>query len=467
MKKLCFVLAVLLLLTGCVSDPTPAVTLQPTATTAPEETVVPTQTTSPPETTENYPILETTPDGEIVIPDFDIPEYEGELLVPYDPDREVCILFKETFDYYASSYFSGTSGYILTTKPYAVEDIQLITDMRNELEVTVTDLTKYIWDKESYPDVGKFSGDRMNAIHYISMQGGDWYEIAKATKAHVWLATAGDEYRKLTGGTMPAVLAQKIRDLSEQFGQLAWGYGYSDAFEQYTLSETPGFYCYQIEVRFNRNSYVEETVNDVSVRIGNKTYPVDVTWHFHTDSDPNYRNIHDWKYLTELNSRQIVRPIQWNPFNGGYLLAEEAMYFQAQKDITITGLRCEDIDAKVLGCRVYIESDKGNMDFHWDMQQPLDISQGARVKIDPIFYSQEFEDFSFNYSMRMTLDYEVNNKAYSAVQQFKVGTSFPAFWDVYLTVFEGVDIGGYYVCFNSVISEGADWMHYIPESWKQ
>lgn len=469
MKKMCLLLVLLLLLTGCVNEPTPAVTLQPTVTTSPEETLLPTQTTMPPEATEgeNKAIFETTPDGEIVIPDFGIPEYEGELLFPYDPDRDVYILFKDTFDFYPGAYFHTAHGYIMTKKPYAVEDIQLITDMRNEMEVKITDLTEVTWNKDNHANIGHVSSMEMSAYHYISMLGGDWYEIAQATKTGIWAFTAPMEIAEQNGGRIPTDLSNKFREIHASAEQKSWGREYADDFEQYTLPETPGFYYYNIDVHFNQRSYVEETVDNVSVKIGEETYPVDITWRFHTEGDPNYSLKHDWKYITELNQGLILHPIQWNPFNGGYLMAEEGMNFRAQKDIAITGMRCENIDAKVLGCRVYIKSDTGNMDFYWDMQQPLDISEGATVRIDPVFYSQEFEDFYFRYSLHMTMDYEVNNKGYSAVQQFSVDSSLPASWDVYQTVFEGVDIGGYYICFLPAVSTGADWLDYIPESWLQ
>ena len=458
MKKLCFVLAVLLLLTGCVSDPTPAVTLQPTVTTAPEETVLPTQTTTPPETTEseNNLILETTPDGEIVIPDFDIPEYEGELLVPYDPDREVYFLFQQDIDFYTGAYLSRASGQILTKKPYAIEDIKLLADIESEMTVTVYDESEPVWDSNA----GWYT---MHDYHYVSIQGGDWKEIAEATELDIW---ASKGFMQLLGqGAVSQDLYSKYNELADSIHDLSHYNAYTKEFRQYTMPEKQEFYCYTVSVMFKGN-YVDQTVDNVSIQLGDKTYPLDVVWRFHSERNDDYGMKHTYQYLTLLNQDMLGNTTQGTPFNGGYLQVDEVMIFRPEKDITITGMRCENIDAKVLGCRVYITSDAGNMDFYWDMQQPLDISKGATVRIDLILHSKEFQSFSYYYSVHTAMDYEVNNKQYSAVKQVSVQGMSPI-WDAYLTVFEGIDIGEYYICYYPYFWSGADWLEYIPESWKQ
>lgn len=457
MKKLCLLLAVLLLLTGCVKEPAPEVSLQPTVTTS-EETVVPAQTTLPPETTENEnkATLETTPDGEIVIPDFGIPDYEGELLIPYDPDREVYICCgSQDFDFYPGSGWSKI--HILTRKPYPIEQIQVQIDSQIEVSVKVYDATKSINTKG-------YSCFDLSLYHYISMQGGDWKEIAQATEVGIWASEERHRLMNENDGPMSKELWQKFQKIMDTAEINEWGKAYKEAYEQYTLPETPMFYYYLVDIDFD-GAYTDETVNEVTVMLGDEAYTEDVSWRFHEKSFKEDLSSRNGKYLSTTGLD--ISFIDNNPHNGGYIQVRGAMSFTAQKDMTITGLRVENTTAQVLGCRVSVSGGElGSMDFHWDMQQPLEISKDTYVKIDLILYSEAYADFYISLSLLTTMEYEIGDSAYSAAKL--VGAeAYPYIWDIYLTAFAGIDMGGYYTCYYPFTQSGADWLEYIPESWKQ
>lgn len=100
MKRLAFVLALVLLLCGCVKTPPPATTAPPLPpeTTAPPETTVPIETTMPPETT--APVEATIP-SETTAPMADYSEYAALLDFAAEPNwlaRSLGCIFEKPKD---------------------------------------------------------------------------------------------------------------------------------------------------------------------------------------------------------------------------------------------------------------------------------------------------------------------------------------------------------------------------------
>ncbi len=453
MKKLCFLLALVLLLSGCANTPH----VQQATGAVPTSTDNSTHTQHPTQNTENLNayIPETTPDGKLVLPDFDIPEYNGDLLIPLDPEREVYFLFHQKQDFYTGGYISTSTGYVLTKHPYASEEIQLLVDMQNDITVTVSDLTEYTWSKSGG------SRREMQLYHYITMQDGDWKQIAEANRLVKWI---GDIHQKTS--FLPTSIATQLWELEMTSLSLSWGNSYTHSFNEYCLSETPGFYLYEVTATFSRE-YIDETVEKVSVMVGQHEYAVDVIWQFHANR--KYSGEPGATHMSILNAKKRHFPSLGSPYSNGYIQVQEAIAIQAHKDITITGLQCEMIAGKAVGCRVVISSPAGDMDFYWDMQQPLDISEGSKVTMDLILHSQDYQELWSYHTVQIKLDYEVSGREYSFENQLGIGFGYngmSSFWDAYLIAFLGVDLGDYYVSYYAEVYE-ADWLAFLPEDWLQ
>lgn len=453
MKKLCLLLALVLLLSGCANTPN----IQQTTGTVPTSTDNATHTQHPTQNTENLNayIPETTPDGKLVLPDFDIPEYNGDLLIPLDPEREVYFLFHQKQDFYTGGYISTSTGYVLTKHPYAPEEIQLLVDMQNDITVTVSDLTEYTWDKSGG------SRREMQLYHYITMQDGDWKQIAEANRLAKWIL---DIHQKTS--FLPSSIAAQLRELEMASNSLSWGNSYIRSFNEYSLSETPGFYLYEVTATFSRE-YIDETVEKVSVMVGQHEYAVDVIWQFHANR--KYSGEPGATHMSILNANKRFLSSLGSPYSNGYIQVQEAIAIRANKDITITGLQCEMIAGKAVGCRVVISSPAGDVDFYWDMHQPLDISEGSKVTMDLILHSQDYQELWSYHTVQIKLDYEVSGREYSFENQLGIGFGYNgmlSFWDAYLIAFLGVDLGDYYVSYYAEVYE-ADWLAFLPEDWLQ
>jgi len=451
MKKICLLLALVLLLSGCTVFPTQP-EKQQTTVTEPIETSNTTQTQKPTQSMEGeYAYVpETTPEGKLVIPEFGIPEYDGELLIPVDPEREVYFLFHQKQDFYTGGQISNSIGYILTKHSYALEQIQLLADMQNDISVEVSDRTEANWIATGT------SSNGMQLYHYITMQGGDWKQIAEANHMVNWI---WDIHKKTN--ILPTSIATQLWELETKANSLSRGNSYRRSFEEYTLPEEPGFYIYEVIAKFSRE-YIEETVENVSIKVGQQEYPVDVIWRFH--ARPKYTGKPGATHMSIQNTGKFVYSTLGSPYSNGYIQVQEAVSLRTQKDMTITGMQCEMLEAIALGCHVVASGPSGDMDFYWDMQQPLEICEGTKVTIDLVLRSQDYEELWYNHTAQIKLDYEVNGGEYSFENQIWVASFEIPLWDAYLMAFLGVDLGEYYTSYYAV-RNGTDWMDFLPESW--
>jgi len=121
------------------------------------------------------------------------------------------------------------------------------------------------------------------------------------------------------------------------------------------------------------------------------------------------------------------------------------------------------VQIEMLGGRVQITGDT-NADFYWDLQQPLDISEGDMVNITLFLKDERFAQYEVGISTCIVMDYEINNKAYGMNLPCLLARINNRGWDTYLMAFEGYDMGEYYTCYYVPWFERW-WLNDLPEGW--
>ena len=172
----------LLLLGGCTEDPQQ----DPTVTTAGIASL------------EEY--------REKVIAAAEVITYDAELLLEYDPNREVYIsLANADCDYFSEYWFGKGNVVVITKEHYDPAEIQVNLPMETKYTVEVMDVTDWCGAPAYRSEQSQYG---LQLYQYMCMQGVDWQELGKLQayvasaqnllRQNVGVANKGEENRAYT-----------------------------------------------------------------------------------------------------------------------------------------------------------------------------------------------------------------------------------------------------------------------------
>ena len=446
MKKLYLLLALVLLISGCGIHTELPYSPQSTAAT------VGITTPSTGQQTQWEP--REVPEVEDVA--LQIPPYEGEPLISYDPERQVYISFQnQDVDFYPNYYFKGITGFVITKERIEIEDIQVNIQAMTEYEVKIYDF-KEITDQLAQGQMIQ-SPVTLESYQYLTMQGIDWQAYSQLFANYNAAGTIISDY---------LVEMQYVEGLLEKYQAYQTLYleqkeAYEAECEKIEQGQVP-FSIYEITILFTGAGTYEETVESIEVIIGEESYTVDIgQWRFHTELPAELQaNV----TRTGISQKKImIGALLATPYTGGVVQLQDALSFTALKDLTVTGVHQVGVQIEMLGGRVQITGDT-NADFYWDLQQPLDISEGDMVNITLFLKDERFAQYEVGISTCIVMDYEINNKAYGMNLPCLLARINNRGWDTYLMAFEGYDMGEYYTCYYVPWFERW-WLNDLPEGW--
>lgn len=420
MKKICLLLAIVLLLSGCGKEPT--ITESPTIT-DPLEGTIP---------TDKLPV---------------VLEYEGELLIPLDTEREVYIsLANQDIDFYPVNDGPFVNFNILTKKHYSESEIKISIPMETSYEVLVEDYSE--WYRQVPSDE---TGEALSLEQFMFMQDADW-RILGQMQMNAKPADDQDPNESLDA----------ILRFEEEMDK------YRTTYSQLQASDIPEVYIYSVDILFTglydpQRVLHDEVVEIMDIEIGDEIYTINIgQWRFHTElpEELEYKRIG----IKPSDSYSIrVMPYSDNAYLNGYALFANVFSFTADKDITITGIRQYGAEVDLLGARI---STSGNsMDYYWDMEQPIYVSAGEEVSIDVFVYDNRLKQYELNMLTYLMLDYEIGSQT-CAMRSACCFTRMNDVWDTYFLAFEGYDIGEYYTCFYNPEWHGW-WLDTLPDDWRK
>lgn len=429
-RLLCMILAVALLLCGCGGGPTSDSQATDAGSTS--------GAGEPIDYLQNVKELA----GEILA-------YEEEPLVEYDPDRQVYIsLENQDCDFYPG-ISSGGRVIILTREHYDVSRIQLNIPSQTQYEISIEDITPYC-TVAAYNSERKSHG--LQNYQYIALQGVDWHEIAqKEAEARAAMTLAQQNVSDKEA-------YQAYKEICDAYNELMAGY--QSQYENLPQEQIPQFSAYSLTYRFTGLGSHEETVESVEFVIGGETYTRNIgQWRLHKTMPQELADGNNPVGLKQRHMASFVIP--GTPYSDGYIQLGRIFTFDAQEDLTLTGVHQLGVEVDILGARVRIGD---AADYFWDMQRPLEVEAGTYVEIDLFVKDARLTQYETCLTTYLVMDYQIKNKEYGMVVPWTATYSHVQVWDTYLMAFEGIDIGKYYTCYYERFMV-ENWLQELPEEW--
>jgi len=426
MKKriLSLFLAMVLLLGGCTGQPRQ----DPTESTA--------ATTQPIDYWANVK-AETAP----------VPAYNKEPLLAHDPNRVFYIdLINRDMDLYLLN--SGfITFFLITREHYELDQIQIRAPLLSEHQIVIE-------DKTAHTLLGSDQdGWQIQYHHYLCMQNADWQELAQQA------AYAQTAVRLNFESADPAIheaysaIAKECRAAYEylmpQFNQLKAG-------------DVPEFAVYSVKIEFTRDGqFYDEALESLEIILGEKTYTQDIGQIRIHDGYPQEMDlIFSESYKEGLNITQVSGGvINESPYTDGYTSLTDIIEFEAAENLTLTGLRQIGTQIPIVACKLQITDQP---DHYWDMTRPVEVRKGDKVQISLYLKDDRFQQIHVGLTNYLALDYQLRNKSLCLFRRCALNRSSVRYlWDVYLMVFEGIDVGPYYDTYLRI--ENPDYIDLPPE----
>lgn len=451
-KSLCLLLILSLLLSGCVTNQDSASTKAPTQGYLTEAI---------PETIDYH---QTVLDLMGKLPE--IKPYDGEIMIPYEPNRKVYItLANQDCDFYPE-HDHGFDFSVYTLEHYDVSQIKAHFDMQTEYTVNVTEITDFaVGDMglDSYKIYSHFDfyqqeiDSRYNSCAYVLKEQYDdlLKEVRTAAYADGKIPDSLPEYQ----------LLQKHIDGYQGLCDIYFEKvnAQKQAYEKIPKDELPSFYLYNVWIEFTGCGSQEETVKNAVITVGNEEYPISFgQWRFHKEIPQEIMDSYAPPGLTGAGSLSGAIH-KHGPYTDGYIPSAVTFNFDVKEPLSLLGIRqmqteVDEFAIKDISVALYEKKDDENvliMDFLWDTRRPLNLDKGDIVEIRCGVQDQRLMEDEYCYTPVFFLDYEVRNREYSLGSTMNYmkrdeGLSMNG-WMHYLMYFEGIDIGEYYYYWNDSV----------------
>lgn len=385
------------------------------------------------------------------------PQHSGESPIAPDPTRRVYIgLSNQDCDIYNDNYFGSLHFDIITLQEYSTAEIKVELPMQTTHSIRIDNVTDVYrnWSKDNF-----LQG--LSYYDYMCMRDADWrtlYELQLEADAK-----------------LAEIEAENIADFLEKRSKReAARKPYKDAHDQYlgdyellTENDLPEFYVYNVNINIDgyvepRAELYEETVSSAKISIGGEEYEVNFgEWRIHKSLP---KELKAKPYGIQQNMVAVMAILD-SPYNGGYVRLADALFFTANKDLTINEVHIYGSDAELLGAHVTLDGLEGTaQDFYWDAKMPLDVSAGQTLKADVFLHSERFKEYELNATAFVVVDYEADGAECSIVV--------PCWLDrvnncseTYLLAFEDTNLDEYKRCF--FVPSFERHLAELPESWKR
>lgn len=415
-------------------------------------------------------ITETSPASSEAAPDsfdeqleklrsLELPDYTGRSIETKMFDEGMYLtLINQDSDFYPDSVFAARMFYLITREPVPLSQISVELPMKNEYSVTVYDDTE---EWRSLP----FG---LTYENYLCLKGTDWHNLGnlfiRAKEAEKlqssYYGTDDQEYWKAN-----AVSQESYNEYNKHY----------DEYRALSVEELPEFHVYAITVMIpqmgNSSGLADETVSEMNISISGREYDVHFgEWRFHS------------KYPGELKLNKpgvkqnalAVMSVSSGVCAEGFINVDPAFDFSAMKGITLTGVRSFGASPKLIGAHVIVTQDEDivgegdaeiqSADYYWDLAMPLDIPTGANVKVSIIMQDDRFDEYEFDVTMFLILDYELEERPCTLIMPCDL-KAYHSCAERAIMAIAGVDLTDYYAYY--YVPAYCAFIDEMPESWKK
>lgn len=368
----------------------------------------------------------------VVIPPT-APENPGNTLIPFDPDREIYLLYANQNVTIQKDFTSlpSISVYIIAKDELDTNEISLELPAQSDYFASAGEIKLNGFAEAD----SAASRDQFSYALYQCYMGKDFAKLWELEKAYNACQAA---YEKDEIGLDELMTAQQTFQ------------NYRDAEKEsycgLTAGDLPNFHVYYANVMFLGGELFEETITQAQLRIGSQTHTL-ILGEITIKTQPNFPAELDWyngggyAYDGILGSGND--PL---PYNDGIHRIESYFSFTAEHVMTLTDIKLDDPDHQLVAAWIEVSSASGGAIYElWDMNEPFLLMPGDRVKIHIAYREEAVTSLSYATKVWGYLIYEWDKGTSCKLSECDIRTAGDMnFYELYALIFEGLDIESYY-----------------------
>lgn len=379
-------------------------------------------------------------------------------------DKDVYIsLNNQNCDFYPNVVYNGVAFDIITREYYHPNEISVVFPGKTTCEIRITERNKEFQNVALNNETGSYNIDGQQPYHYLCMQRVDLKMLGQQSSDARY---AANTYMQLVQNNQA-----DVKDYSDLFETYVEPYNalyqtYMDSYVDQSKHNLTSYNAYTINVIFDQDNYVNETIEYIDISLGNNNYHLEFgEWRIH--EEPMGNECSTYKGIN-LGTVAILGTSGDSPYAGGYVKIDNAICFNTSEDIILTGLRCSDAtNAEILGAQVESTVSGNSMNYFWDGVNSAKVAKASNLTVDLYLRGDCFKEYEVGMTTTIFVDYIV----VSTGEEFTFMVPcqlmrFNKMWDTYCLAFLGIDVGEYYHYFRDEVMEVC-WINEIPESWRK
>lgn len=397
----------------------------------------------------------TQPTAPVVVIPPTAPENPGNTLIPFDPDREIFLLYENQNVTIKKGYTSLPSigVYIISKDALDVGTISLELSAQTFHTVSVGEIPLKGFplseDTELPESEAVAQRDEFGYTLYQCYMGKDFARLWELEQAYYALLYAHEEGE---------ATAEKVAAAYEMY--LSYRDVEKASYEQLTMEDLPGFHVYYASVMFFGGAFFSETITQAQLRIGDRMQTLELgqitiqlmeTLCFPAELD--WYNGGGYAYDGILGSGN--GPL---PYNGGLHRIDNYFSFTAEHFMSLTGVQLGEVNHHLAGVWIEIASASGGEIFeYWDMSEPYLVMPGDRVRIHIAYQDEGLSSPGYATKVWGYLIYEWDKGVSCKLSECDVRAKGWNYYELYAMVFEGLDMESYY----------RDYYYHKYEAWRK
>lgn len=361
------------------------------------------------------------------------PDDPGNTVIPFDPDREIYLLY-ENMDltiYKSFSSMPSISVYIFSKNELDVSAISLELSAQSDYAISVGEAAL---DGILVEGIG--GRTHFTYALYQCYMGKDFAKLWELEKTYNACYDAYFEEEEISYEEYKAA-EQAYRSYRD---------AEMDSYLHLTKDDLPGFHVYYASATF-LGEFFEETITEVQLRIGDQIKDLTLGEITITKETPSFPVELDWYNGGGYAYDGIMGSGNGPPpYNDGIHRIEGYFSFTAEHAMTLTDLKLDNSNHKLVGVWIdLVTADGFSISGQWDMSEPYLLMPGDRVRIHVAYQDEGVTSLSYATKVWGYLIYEWDKGISCKLSECDVRAAARLnFYEMYALVFEGLDLESYY-----------------------
>lgn len=364
------------------------------------------------------------------------PKDPGNTLVPFDPDRDIYLLYENQNVKIQKGFTSMPSigVYILSKNELDINVISMELPAQTDYVVSVGEIE--LGGIASVGETGPAIRDKFSYALYQSYMGKDF--------AMMWELES--EYLAAYEAYSKEKIGYEEYDAARQ-AYISYRDEEKGSYLQLTKGDLPDFHVYYASVMFYGGEFYEETITTAQLRIADQTHTLTLGEIILRKQEPNFPAALDWyngggyAYDGILGSGNA--PLL---YNDGIHRIQSYFSFTTEHAMVLTDLQLDNPNHELVAVWLEVASNAGGgINELWDMSEPFLLMPGDRVKIHIAYRDKTMTSLSYATKVWGYLIYEWDEGVSCKMSECDVRAAGDTnFYELYALVFDGLDLESYY-----------------------